>query len=109
MSPMGADLSLRCAARLQGSRNPQSPFGKTRVPGGISTLVCCKRGLRLAFRNAHRCINSDFLLGAAFGTIAGTLLLHFYPSLNITVLACAVVGMGKFFCAWVRAPLTGSF
>jgi len=47
------------------------------------------------------------LLGACFGALFGEVLNHFLPSLGITSVACAVVGMATLFTACVRAPLTG--
>jgi CIC family chloride channel protein len=47
------------------------------------------------------------LLGASFGALFGEVLNHFLPSLGITSVACAVVGMATLFTACVRAPLTG--
>lgn len=47
------------------------------------------------------------LLGASFGALFGGVLNHFLPSLGITSVACAVVGMATLFTACVRAPLTG--
>jgi CIC family chloride channel protein len=47
------------------------------------------------------------LLGASFGALFGGVLHHFLPSLGITSVACAVVGMATLFTACVRAPLTG--
>src|SRR5215469_9407945 len=47
------------------------------------------------------------LLGASFGALFGEVLNHFLPSLGITPVACAVVGMATLFTACVRAPLTG--
>jgi CIC family chloride channel protein len=47
------------------------------------------------------------LLGASFGALFGEALNHFLPSLGITSVACAVVGMATLFTACVRAPLTG--
>jgi CIC family chloride channel protein len=47
------------------------------------------------------------LLGASFGAFFGEVLNHFLPSLGVTSVACAVVGMATLFTACVRAPLTG--
>ena len=47
------------------------------------------------------------LLGASFGALFGEVLNHFLPSLGISSVACAVVGMATLFTACVRAPLTG--
>src|SRR5215469_6373023 len=47
------------------------------------------------------------LLGASFGALFGGVLNHFLPSLGVTSVACAVVGMATLFTACVRAPLTG--
>jgi chloride channel protein, CIC family len=47
------------------------------------------------------------LLGASFGALFGEVLNYFLPSLGITSVACAVVGMATLFTACVRAPLTG--
>src|SRR5215831_3869420 len=46
-------------------------------------------------------------LGACFGALFGEVLNHFLPSLGVTSVACAVVGMATLFTACVRAPLTG--
>ena len=43
------------------------------------------------------------LLGASFGALFGEVLNHFLPSLGITSVACAVVGMATLFTACVRA------
>jgi CIC family chloride channel protein len=47
------------------------------------------------------------LLGASFGGLFGHVLNYFLPSLGISSVACAVVGMAALFTACVRAPLTG--
>lgn len=47
------------------------------------------------------------VLGASGGALFGCVMLHFFPALGITTIACAVVGMGALFSASVRAPLTG--
>ena len=47
------------------------------------------------------------VLGASGGALFGGVMLHFFPALGITTIACAVVGMGALFSASVRAPLTG--
>jgi CIC family chloride channel protein len=47
------------------------------------------------------------LLGASFGALFGDVLNYFLPSLGISSVACAVVGMATLFTACVRAPLTG--
>ena len=47
------------------------------------------------------------LLGASFGALFSGVLNYFLPSLGISSLACAVVGMATLFTACVRAPLTG--
>jgi CIC family chloride channel protein len=47
------------------------------------------------------------LLGASFGALLGEALSYFLPSLGISPVACAVVGMATLFTACVRAPLTG--
>jgi chloride channel protein, CIC family len=47
------------------------------------------------------------VLGASSGALFGSVLLHFFPALEVTPIACAVVGMGALFTACVRAPLTG--
>ena len=47
------------------------------------------------------------LLGACFGALFGEVVNRFLPSLGITSIACAVVGMATLFTACVRAPLTG--
>ena len=46
-------------------------------------------------------------LGAASGALFGAVLNHFFPALEITPAAYAVVGMATLFTACVRAPLTG--
>jgi len=46
-------------------------------------------------------------LGAASGAVFGAVLNHFFPALEITPAAYAVVGMATLFTACVRAPLTG--
>ena len=48
------------------------------------------------------------VLGAAFGALFGELMNRFDPSLGVSPLACAVIGMGTLFSACVRAPLTGT-
>jgi len=47
------------------------------------------------------------LLGASFGALFSGVLNYFLPSLGISSVACAVVGMATLFTACVRAPLTG--
>ena len=47
------------------------------------------------------------VIGASFGALFGQVMHHFYPSLGVSPLACAVIGMGTLFSACVRAPLTG--
>lgn len=47
------------------------------------------------------------VLGASFGALFGHIVGHLYPSLGVSPVACAVVGMGTLFSACVRAPLTG--
>ena len=47
------------------------------------------------------------VLGASFGGLFGEVLKHLFPDTGVTVVACAVVGMGTLFSACVRAPLTG--
>ena len=47
------------------------------------------------------------LLGASFGALFGEVLNHLLPSVGISSVACAVVGMATLFTACVRAPLTG--
>src|SRR6516162_7747708 len=47
------------------------------------------------------------VLGAQLGLFCGILFAHWFPGLNITPEAFAVVGMGALFTAIVRAPLTG--
>src|SRR5215831_2617755 len=47
------------------------------------------------------------LLGASFGALFSDALNYFIPSLGISAVACAVVGMATLFTACVRAPLTG--
>ena len=48
------------------------------------------------------------VLGASFGALFGQLMNRFDPSLGVSPLACAVIGMGTLFSACVRAPLTGT-
>lgn len=48
------------------------------------------------------------VLGASFGALFGQLMNRLEPSLGVSPLACAVVGMGTLFSACVRAPLTGT-
>jgi len=47
------------------------------------------------------------LLGTSFGALFGEVLNYFLPSLGVTSVACAVVGMATLFTASARAPLTG--
>ena len=47
------------------------------------------------------------VLGASLGGLVGAVLHHLNPTLEITSVACAVVGMASLFTASVRAPLTG--
>ena len=47
------------------------------------------------------------VLGASFGALFGDLVNLISPSLGVSAIACAVVGMGTLFSACVRAPLTG--
>jgi chloride channel protein, CIC family len=47
------------------------------------------------------------VLGASFGALFAGVLNHFMPLLNLSPVACAVVGMAALFSASVRAPLTG--
>jgi len=47
------------------------------------------------------------VLGAQLGLFCGILFAHWFPGLNITPEAFAVVGMAALFTAIVRAPLTG--
>ncbi|HMD19103.1 MAG TPA: H(+)/Cl(-) exchange transporter ClcA [Alloacidobacterium sp.] len=47
------------------------------------------------------------VLGASFGALFGEVINHLSPNVGVTAVACAVVGMGTFFSACVRAPLTG--
>lgn len=47
------------------------------------------------------------LLGASSGALFAEVLNRFLPSANVSVEACAIVGMGALFTASVRAPLTG--
>ena len=47
------------------------------------------------------------LLGASFGALFAEVLNYFVPALELSVVACAVVGMAALFAACVRAPLTG--
>jgi len=47
------------------------------------------------------------VLGASFGALFGQTVAHFYPSLGVSPVGCAVVGMATLFSACVRAPLTG--
>jgi chloride channel protein, CIC family len=46
--------------------------------------------------------------GASFGALFGQLVNYLEPSLGVSPLACAVVGMGTLFSACVRVPLTGT-
>ena len=48
------------------------------------------------------------VLGASFGALFGQLMNRFDPSLGVSPLACALIGMGTLFSACVRAPLTGT-
>ncbi|HEY9138432.1 MAG TPA: chloride channel protein, partial [Terriglobus sp.] len=48
-------------------------------------------------------------LGAMLGSAVGTFEHHFFPSLTGTVGAYALVGMGVFFAAFIRVPLTSVF
>jgi len=47
------------------------------------------------------------VLGASFGALFAAVVNHFIPALDLSAIACAVVGMSAFFSACVRAPLTG--
>ena len=47
------------------------------------------------------------VLGASCGALFAGVLNHSMPLLNLSPVACAVVGMGALFSASVRAPLTG--
>ncbi len=47
------------------------------------------------------------VLGASFGALFAGVLNHSIPLLNLSPVACAVVGMAALFSASVRAPLTG--
>jgi CIC family chloride channel protein len=47
------------------------------------------------------------LLGASFGAFFALTLNFLIPSLGLSVIACAVVGMGALFTASIQAPLTG--
>ena len=47
------------------------------------------------------------VLGASFGALFGDVINGVSPSLGVTAISCAVVGMGALFSACVRAPLTG--
>lgn len=47
------------------------------------------------------------LLGASFGALFAHVLNFLVPSLALSAIACAVVGMGALFTATVRAPITG--
>jgi len=47
------------------------------------------------------------VLGATMGALLGGLMNQLGPNVGVTALDCAVVGMGAFFSACVRAPLTG--
>ena len=46
-------------------------------------------------------------LGASSGALFGQVMSHLYPSLGVSPVACAVIGMATLFSACVRAPLTG--
>ena len=48
------------------------------------------------------------VLGASFVALFGQLMNRFDPSLGVSPLACALIGMGTLFSACVRAPLTGT-
>jgi CIC family chloride channel protein len=47
------------------------------------------------------------VLGASFGALFGDLINRISPGMDVSAIACAVVGMGALFSACVRAPLTG--
>jgi chloride channel protein, CIC family len=47
------------------------------------------------------------VLGASFGALFGGVANHFIPGIDLSPVACAVVGMAALFSASVRAPLTG--
>jgi len=47
------------------------------------------------------------LLGAASGALFASVVNHFMVHAPLSVVACAIVGMGALFTACVRAPLTG--
>ena len=47
------------------------------------------------------------VLGASFGALFGGIANHFIPGVDLSPVACAVVGMAALFSASVRAPLTG--
>jgi CIC family chloride channel protein len=47
------------------------------------------------------------LLGASSGALFAGVVNHFMPSENLSLVACAIIGMGALFTASVRAPLTG--
>ena len=47
------------------------------------------------------------LLGASSGALFAGAVNHFVPTANLSLVACAIVGMGTLFTASVRAPLTG--
>ncbi len=48
-------------------------------------------------------------LGAMLGSAVGTFEHHFFPSLTGSIGAYALVGMGVFFAAFIRVPLTSVF
>lgn len=48
-------------------------------------------------------------IGAMLGSAVGTFEHHFFPSLTGSVGSYALVGMGVFFAAFIRAPLTSVF
>ncbi len=47
------------------------------------------------------------LLGASSGALFAGAVNYFQPAANLSLIACAIVGMGSLFTASVRAPLTG--
>jgi chloride channel protein, CIC family len=47
------------------------------------------------------------LLGAASGAMLAGVINHIMPGADVSVVACAIIGMGSLFTASVRAPLTG--
>lgn len=47
------------------------------------------------------------VVGASFGALFGSVVRYLYPVVDISIVACAVIGMATLFAACVRAPLTG--